>query len=421
MEIPVSDRFAFRVRELPQKLSRASEDILTGYWLCEFLIPDRHHRVEPFYLGLSKGHVVFSGQQVSWEALVKTFQRYIPRLRSDAANLSMLAASQRWRSTRLLDLFDECYRSNLISPQEVTQALRLKILSDFDTYLFSYSGQAQFIPSFQLGEQVPIAGFDLQELLSEAQQRQFWWNKLQAQIPSMSCIPVLNRSAVQASDLSSAQKHRLEVLASQGKTLDEIAFVFAQDSLEIAKFFAKLISQGFITLTSSVVPQLLSASARQNLASEIVAPNIFVVDDSPLLLRQFQNLVTRWGYQVNTASDPVIVIETMLRVNPSIAFLDINMPGISGFDLVKQIRRCPEFATIPLIILTAEKTLTNNWRARWSGCRFLTKPLTPIEVPQFQTELRGLLEEMVPLHSAHRQKQVSHLDERHFQLSDNSV
>ncbi|MCG8362671.1 MAG: hypothetical protein MJA27_04965, partial [Pseudanabaenales cyanobacterium] len=43
-------------------------------------------------------------------------------------------------------------------------------------------------------------------------------------------------------------------------------------------------------------------------------------------------------------------------------------------------------------------TLSNNWRAQWSGCQFLTKPLTPKEVPDFQVELRMLLEELAPLH-----------------------
>ncbi|MBD3886781.1 response regulator [Phormidium tenue FACHB-886] len=416
MVMSLSNSFVFQAQELAQKLTQSSEERLTGYWLCEFLIPDRNPQVEPFYIGLLQGKVVFSKQKISWEALLNLLQRYIPRLRSDIAKRSIREIQQQWQamlqevqSASVLGLLDECYRLNLFSPQEMIEALRLKILADFDIYLFEYSGQAQFIPSFQLSEQVPIAGFDLQELLSEAKQRQIWWNRLQAQIPSMSCIPVLNQSAVQASNLTVEQKQRLEALTSKGKTLEKIAAAFAQDSLEIAKIFAKLISQELITLTSSAVPQTFPVAVPQNHAlpgvvPETVVPRIFVVDDSPVLLRQFQNLVTQWGYVVKTSENPKVVVETMLQINPAIVFLDVNMPAISGFDLVKQIRRCPEFTSIPLIILTAEKTLTNNWRARWSGCRFLTKPSMSSEVPQFQMELRLLLDEMIPLSS----RQLNH-------------
>lgn len=423
MEIPVADRFTFRAQELPQKLSQALEETLTGYWLCEFLMLDRNRRVEPCYIGLSKGRIIFSGQQLCWQTLLKTLQRYIPRLRSDAAKQAIYTVQQQFSSmpqasqpVGLLELFDECYRLSLMSPEEVKEAFRLKILSDFDTYLFNYPGKAQFLPSFQLADQTPIIGFDLEELLFEAKQRQTWWNMLQSQIPSMSCIPVLNQQAIRASNLTLEQKQRLELLAANGKTLDEIAFGLAQDSLEVAKFFAKLKNEGLLTLTSSVVPQVVNVSAHQSFI-----PEIFVVDDSPLLLKQFENLVTRWGYQVRTSANPQTVVETMLRINPAIVFLDVNMPGISGFDLVKQIRRCPEFATLPLIILTAEKTLTNNWRARWSGCRFLTKPLQTSEVSQFQMELRLLLEDMVPLHPSHQPKLRTYQGESHYQLRDISV
>ncbi|WAL61900.1 response regulator [Thermocoleostomius sinensis] len=421
MDIPVTDRFAFQAQELPQKLNQVLEETLTGYWRCELLRFDRKRRIEPFYVGLLKGRVVCSGQQISWQTLLEVLQRYIPRFRNEAVH-SLLAVrqelsltSQSTKPTGLPELFEECYRLNLISPQEVSEAMRLKILADFDTYLFDYPGQAQFIPSFHLGDQVPIAGFNLRELLIEAKQRQVWWNKLQTQIPSMSCVPVLNQRAVQASNLTPEQKQRLESLTSMGKSLDELAIAFAQDSLEIAKVFAKLMSEGLLTLTSSThsskVPPAVHSRA---------TPEILVVDDSPLLLKQFENLVTRWGYQVNTSINPETVIEKMLDIHPAIVFLDINMPGISGFDLVKQIRRCPEFTTIPLIILTAEKTLTNNWRARWSGCRFLSKPLAASEVSQFQMELRLLLEEMVPL-PASGFTRPAYQSENHYQLRDSSV
>ena len=82
-------------------------------------------------------------------------------------------------------------------------------------------------------------------------------------------------------------------------------------------------------------------------------------------------------------------------MEPSVIFIDINMPEISGFELVKQIRKQPQLAAIPLVILTGEQKLSNRWRAQWSGCEFLTKPLASGDVSDFQARLEELLINLV--------------------------
>jgi CheY-like chemotaxis protein len=335
------------------------------------------------YLALSQGQIIFSGKQpLTEKSLLEIFQRYLPRSCSD--NAKAILSSLQQQSTLeqrvadpflLSNLLDKLRKCNLIlNLQEIEQALRLKTLSDFDTYLFAYSGQARFLSSPQLQLQLPIVGFEIEDLLSESTVRRLSWNKLKTQVPSMDGSPVLTQKSIYSQQLTAEQRQRLEMLISSGKTLQDIAIALAQDELEIAKVFAKLISEGLVKLkTHSTVPE------------------IFVVDDSAILLKQFERLVTSWGYSVKSFDHPADAMQNLLYSNPAAIFVDINMPSISGFDLVKQIRRCPELASVPLIMLTAEKTLSNNWRSRWSGCRFLTKPLTVDESISFQLELRNLL------------------------------
>lgn len=71
------------------------------------------------------------------------------------------------------------------------------------------------------------------------------------------------------------------------------------------------------------------------------------------------------------------------------------MPGITGFELVKEIRQQPSLAAIPLVILTGEQKLSNKWRAQWSGCEFLNKPLAATEINQFQLQLQELIHALV--------------------------
>lgn len=380
--------FAFQAQELPRKLSQISTETLTGYWLCKFSAADCERQSNLLYLVLSDGKILFSGQhQLSWRNILQTLQRYVLRLRSEKAKVALLTLEQKLllkeqeqSTASLVQPLEELCKLDLINSHEITQALRLKILSDLDHPSFnSAAGYAQFLPCSQPVLHPLLPGFELKELISEARKRQVLWYKLKQQIPLMESVPVLNMEVIKRSDLSPEQIQRLESLVIGNKTLNQISAALAQDPLEIAKGFAQLVSKGLVTL----------------LAPTPIAPEIVIIDDSILILKQFRGLVTSWGYTVKLFQNPAIALQNLQHSTPSVIFLDINMPEINGFDLVKQIRRQPGLASVPLVMLTAEKTLSNNWRSRWSGCKFLSKPLHPKEVPAFQVELRMLLEDIV--------------------------
>ncbi len=388
MKVLESHSFKFKEQELPQQLLPLSQESLTGYWLFEFPSLSGTNSTNSWYLGLFQGQVVFSGnQQLNWQELLKIFQRYLPRLQKAEVRQVIQVWEQQFiqeksqrQSVLLFELLDKLQQLTSITREEMREALRLRILSDFDTYLFNYPGQAQFLSSSQLDLQTPLGGFEIKDLLDPAQARQTLWHKLKVTIPSLESVPVLNSEVVKAANLTSQQRLWLETLTSKGKNLNEIANSLAQDSLEVAKIFANLIGNNFVKLKSSTIT---------------ATHEVFVVDDSPLILKQFESLVTSWGYSVRSFQDPEIVLEAIKTANPSVFFLDINMPSITGFDLVKEIRRQPQLVSVPIIMLTAEQTLTNNWRARWSGCQFLNKPLRPNEVPKFKNDLRILLAELL--------------------------
>lgn len=385
-------KFTFQAQELAIKLSQAFQEVSTGYWQFQLTPSYGSSSERLWYLALVQGRVVFSGtEQLSWTTFLKTLQRYVSRLRSSSSKQAVLKLEQQSTPEErelLGKMIGRIEKMSLLSHQEAIQALKLQILSDFDAYLFKCAGQAQFIPDYQLVGRTPITGFWLDDLIVQAKKRQEQWSNLQPQVPSMEGIPILNSEAVERSNIPTEQKQRIHKLTHQGNRLSGIANDLAQDPLEVANVFAKLVRSGLVTI------EMPPSTVRK-----APAPEVFIVDDSPVFLGEFQKLVTGWGYRVDFCINATTAVEKMLESKPVVIFLDINMPGASGFDLIKEIRRQPKLTSLPLVLLTAENSLSNQWRAKWGSCQFLAKPRTPAEIQTFHTELRRLLQAIVPLDS----------------------
>lgn len=387
--------FSFRASELGEQLKQTFNESLTGYWQIQLTKANganqqQEGNSEKWYLAVVQGRVVCSGtQKLSWASFLETLKSYLPRLQTAEAKqaLALLQQELSAKQTPLLSkVIAEMANMKLLSHDDVIKALRLKILSDLDTYLQDYAGQAQFIPEPELLVNAPMRGFELSSLLTEAVSRQTQWKQLRTFVPSADIMLILKPEAIEASDLSEPQKQQLQNIVKQGRTLRAVAISMGKDTLEVAKTFANLINKGLVQANE---PETDSANTS-------FQPEIFIVDDSPILVEQFRHLVVSWGYRVNYSHNALTAVQTMLEFKPAAIFLDINMPGASGFDLIKQIRRQPQLSSIGLVLLTAEKTVSNQWRAQWASCKFLAKPRTSAEIPVFRTELRQLLEELVP-------------------------
>jgi len=184
----------------------------------------------------------------------------------------------------------------------------------------------------------------------------------------------------------------------------EIADSFKQPIYRSALLLDKLAQKKIVSILPLVERESLdslSSAPPEIIRADTVAgrPSVFVVDDSPVLLRQFRDLLTSWGYQVNLTDDATNATEMILTHNPSVVFLDINMPGLNGFELIKQIRRQPTLAATPLVMVTAENSMTNSFRAKWASCKFIAKPRTSEDTDLFREQLRSLLREVAPLPS----------------------
>ncbi len=109
---------------------------------------------------------------------------------------------------------------------------------------------------------------------------------------------------------------------------------------------------------------------------------ILIVDDEPANVLFLERLLVREGYtRVVSCTHPREVADQFARTPPDLLLLDLHMPGLSGFEILEQLRPVLSEHILPVVVLTADATPRAKLRALGSGATdFLTKPLDAAEV-----------------------------------------
>ena len=79
---------------------------------------------------------------------------------------------------------------------------------------------------------------------------------------------------------------------------------------------------------------------------------ILVVDDEPAIREIAGELLTNAGFEVLTAQDGEQAINLIKEKRPDLIVLDIKMPGMSGFQVVREIKKDPRLKDIPILIMS---------------------------------------------------------------------
>jgi len=381
--LELTQQFSFQPRELPSKLLDPSLVRSDGYWKLQFpRLAARKHNVFG-YLGMADaGTISCSGLHLwSGRILLQATKRYILQTRQEKFKpyIAHWQATLKGGDVNAKAIYEQMLNLG-ITVEQVRQALRLKLLNDFDLFLTFGPGEAIFIPDAQLRYQLPVPSFPMAEILKEVEKRQTIWQQLRAILPSLHMLPILDPVAMDAAKLPPTQRQWIEKVVQHQRSIHQIAIGLAKDPLDVALLFSKWVRAGLIRLEPM---------------QQAKSTTVMIIDDSPLVLKQFHSLVGALGYQVEVCQQAEKALRQIAQVKPGIIFIDINMPGVTGFELVKDIRQQADLAAIPLVILTGEQKLSNKWRAQWSGCEFLTKPLAVSEINQFQVQLRELIHTLV--------------------------
>ena len=104
----------------------------------------------------------------------------------------------------------------------------------------------------------------------------------------------------------------------------------------------------------------------------MTSPNILVVDDEPQIRRVLRSTLSFRGYTISEAASGEEALERIRKLKPDLILLDVNLPGMSGVEACREIRR---FTDAPIIILTVRSAERDKVMALDAGADdYVTKP-----------------------------------------------
>ncbi|MDO1530298.1 response regulator [Fulvimonas sp. R45] len=108
---------------------------------------------------------------------------------------------------------------------------------------------------------------------------------------------------------------------------------------------------------------------------------MLVVDDSPTICAVLGRMLERDGYVVQKAADGEGALELARAALPELIFLDIVLPGINGFAVLRALRHDPLTAHIPIVMISGNPQATEQFYVqRFGADDFIKKPFGHAEV-----------------------------------------
>ena len=116
---------------------------------------------------------------------------------------------------------------------------------------------------------------------------------------------------------------------------------------------------------------------------------ILVVDDEPDITALVAYHLAKAGFRVSTANTGPDALKAAREERPDIVILDLMLPGVSGYDVLTELRKRDETKDVGVILLTARREEVDRIRGLSLGADdYLTKPFSP---PELSLRVRALL------------------------------
>jgi len=115
---------------------------------------------------------------------------------------------------------------------------------------------------------------------------------------------------------------------------------------------------------------------------------ILIVEDNPLHTKLIEMTLRTKNYTLLKATDGEKALDIARKERPDLIIMDLNLPGMTGFEVTKKLRENPAFSHTPIIAITAYAMKRDREMVIESGCdAYLSKPIDTRELPGVIAEL----------------------------------
>lgn len=104
---------------------------------------------------------------------------------------------------------------------------------------------------------------------------------------------------------------------------------------------------------------------------------ILIVDDHPTMREAMRLVLADEGFTVDEAADGARALDMVASDRPDLVLLDLNIPGISGQDLLEALKASRVTSGIPVVVVTAEEEEGRRAALQAGAEDYLTKPFSP--------------------------------------------
>jgi two-component system, cell cycle response regulator DivK len=122
---------------------------------------------------------------------------------------------------------------------------------------------------------------------------------------------------------------------------------------------------------------------------EAILAKILIVEDNALNIKLFCDLLEAHGHQPEAVTDSRNALDVAREFDPDLVITDIQLPHVSGLDLIRLLRADKQLAEVPIMAVTAYAGTGDEERIRAAGAQaYVSKP---ISVVKFAETVEGLL------------------------------
>ena len=108
-----------------------------------------------------------------------------------------------------------------------------------------------------------------------------------------------------------------------------------------------------------------------------MAKKVLIVEDNELNLKLFTDLLAAHGYAIEGVRDGRLVEEPARAFGPDLIVMDIQLPNMSGLDLIRRLKDDEDLGSVPIMAVTAFAAKGDEERIRAAGAEgYISKPVT---------------------------------------------